>query len=190
MCIPWGGTETLSQGCTIVSWLLFPCLWIFSLLWLAIIWTCPLELMEGCGGWMKLVCLYLLSQSAVSDSLQPHGHSLPGSSVHEIFQARILEWVAISFSRASRQSRNRTHVLLHLLRWQVDSLLLCHLGGPNEAYCLQTRNRGRGKAFVSWSPTESCLVSISITKFYHRWVWEAACLGVESGSLSCVVSLS
>ena len=25
--------------------------------------------------------------------------SLPGSSVHEIFQARILEWVAISFSR-------------------------------------------------------------------------------------------
>jgi len=25
--------------------------------------------------------------------------SLPGSSVHEIFQARVLEWVAISFSR-------------------------------------------------------------------------------------------
>ena len=25
--------------------------------------------------------------------------SLPGSSVHETFQARILEWVAISFSR-------------------------------------------------------------------------------------------
>ena len=92
---------------------------------------------------MKLVCLYLLSRSAVSDSLQPHGQSPPGSSVHEIFQARILEWVAISFSRASRQSRNRTHVLLHLLRWQVDSLLLCHLGGPNEAYCLQTRIRGR-----------------------------------------------
>ena len=27
--------------------------------------------------------------------------SLPGSSVHGIFQARILEWVAISFSRGS-----------------------------------------------------------------------------------------
>ena len=26
--------------------------------------------------------------------------SLPGSSVHEIFQARVLEWVAISFSRS------------------------------------------------------------------------------------------
>ena len=26
-------------------------------------------------------------------------YSLPGSSVHGIFQARVLEWVAISFSR-------------------------------------------------------------------------------------------
>ena len=30
----------------------------------------------------------------------------PGSSVHEIFQARILEWVAISFSRGSSQPRD------------------------------------------------------------------------------------
>ena len=28
-------------------------------------------------------------------SLQTHGLSLPGSSVHEILQARMLEWVAI-----------------------------------------------------------------------------------------------
>ena len=33
---------------------------------------------------------------------------LPGSSVHEISQARILEWVAISFSRGSSWSRNWT----------------------------------------------------------------------------------
>ena len=32
-------------------------------------------------------------------SLQPHNCGPPGSSVHEIFQVRILEWVAISFSR-------------------------------------------------------------------------------------------
>ena len=31
--------------------------------------------------------------------------SLPGSSVHGIFQARVLEWVAISFSRGSSQAR-------------------------------------------------------------------------------------
>ena len=36
--------------------------------------------------------------------------SPPGSSVHEITQARILEWVAISFSGGSSWPRNRTHV--------------------------------------------------------------------------------
>ena len=34
--------------------------------------------------------------------------SFPGSSVHGILQARILEWVAISFSRGSPQPRDRT----------------------------------------------------------------------------------
>ena len=36
--------------------------------------------------------------------------SPPGSSVHGIFQTRILEWVAISFSRASSQSRGWTEL--------------------------------------------------------------------------------
>ena len=40
----------------------------------------------------------------------PMDCSLLGSSVHEIFQARILEWVAISFSSGSSQSRDRTQV--------------------------------------------------------------------------------
>ena len=35
---------------------------------------------------------------------------LPGSSVHEISQARILEWVAISFSRGFSWPRNQIHV--------------------------------------------------------------------------------
>ena len=36
--------------------------------------------------------------------------SLPGSSDHGIFQARVLEWVAISFSGGSSQPRDRTQV--------------------------------------------------------------------------------
>ena len=36
--------------------------------------------------------------------------SLPGSSVHEILQARVLEWVAISFSRESSQPRDPNQV--------------------------------------------------------------------------------
>ena len=40
----------------------------------------------------------------------PMNCSLPGSYIHGIVQARILEWVAISFSRRSSQPRNRTQV--------------------------------------------------------------------------------
>ena len=36
--------------------------------------------------------------------------SLPGSSVHGIHQARILEWVPILFSRGSSQLRDQTRV--------------------------------------------------------------------------------
>ena len=42
----------------------------------------------------------------------PMDCSLPGSSIHGIFQARVLEWVAISFSRGSSQPRDRTWVSL------------------------------------------------------------------------------
>ena len=63
-------------------------------------------------------CLSILymkeSESEVSQSCltlcDPVDCSPPGSSVHGILQARILEWVAISFSRASSQPRDQTQV--------------------------------------------------------------------------------
>ena len=39
--------------------------------------------------------------------------SPPGSSVHEIFQAKILEWVAISFSRGIFPTQGLNPGLLH-----------------------------------------------------------------------------
>ena len=51
-----------------------------------------------------------VSHSVMSDSLQPYGISPPGSSVDGILQARILEWVAIPFSRGLSQPRDRTQV--------------------------------------------------------------------------------
>ena len=51
-----------------------------------------------------------VSRSVVSDFLHPMDCSPPGPSVRGILQARILEWVAISFSRGSSQSRNRTWI--------------------------------------------------------------------------------
>ena len=54
------------------------------------------------------------SESEVTQSYltfrDPIDCSLPGSSVHGIFQARVLEWVAIPFSRESSQPRDRTWV--------------------------------------------------------------------------------
>ena len=40
----------------------------------------------------------------------PMNYSLPGSSVHEILQARILEWVAIASPKGSSQPRDRIHI--------------------------------------------------------------------------------
>ena len=40
----------------------------------------------------------------------PMDCSLPGLSVHGVFQARILEWVAISFSRGSSPPRDQTQI--------------------------------------------------------------------------------
>ena len=51
-----------------------------------------------------------LSLGFMSNSLNPMDCSLPGSSVHGILQAKILEWLAISFSRGSSRPRDRTQV--------------------------------------------------------------------------------
>jgi len=57
---------------------------------------------------------YTESESEVAQSYltlcHPMDCSLLGSSVHGIFQARILEWVAISFSTGSSQPRDRSQV--------------------------------------------------------------------------------
>ena len=85
-------------------------------------------LYEGVPGAMKLeknieslggsdTCLISTlfeSESEVAQSCRtlcdPMDYSLPGFSVHGIFQARVLEWDAISFSRGSSQARDRTCV--------------------------------------------------------------------------------
>ena len=55
----------------------------------------------------------------------PMDYSPPGCSVHRLLQARILEWVAISFSRGIFLTQGLN---LCLLSWQADSLLLSHQG--------------------------------------------------------------
>ena len=70
----------------------------------------------GNGAWFRKV------ESLAHPTLWPHGLYPPGSSNHEIFQARVLEWVAIAFSRGSSRPRDRTWVSRivgrHLRLWR------------------------------------------------------------------------
>ena len=61
----------------------------------------PITCLPFCCSLVAQLCLTLCN---------PMDYSLPGSSVNEISQARILEWVAISFSRVSSQPRDWTHI--------------------------------------------------------------------------------
>ena len=58
---------------------------------------------------MFSLCLCFVAQSCPS-LCNPLLSSPPGSSVHGIFQARLLEWLALLLSRGSSQSRDGTHV--------------------------------------------------------------------------------
>ena len=53
-------------------------------------------------------CCCLVAKSCPA-LCNPIDCTLQGSSLHEIFQARILEWVTISFSRGSARPRDGTH---------------------------------------------------------------------------------
>ena len=60
----------------------------------------------GVGCRFLLQCMKVKGESEVTQSCPTHSDpmdwSLPGSSVHGISQARVLEWVAISFSNAGK----------------------------------------------------------------------------------------
>ena len=70
-------------------------------------------------------------------------YSLPGSSIHGIFQARVLEWVAISFFRGSSQPSNRTQV-----------------------------SRIAGRCLYGLSHQASYLASLRLLSIYSRRRWE------------------
>ena len=65
----------------------------------------------GVGCHFLLQCMTVKSESEVAQSCptlnNPMDCSLPGSSVHGIFQARVLEWAAIAFSALITNLLNR-----------------------------------------------------------------------------------
>ena len=96
------------------------------------------------GRWYRVV-LYLATFSVLMSTMYPCACSLnhvllcdpmdcrpPGSSVHGISQARVLEWVAISSSRESSQPRDQIpiscsscisrHILYHCATWEAPKV--------------------------------------------------------------------
>jgi len=76
------------------------------------------------------VCVCSVVQSCLT-LCDPIDCSLPGSSIHGIFQARILEWLTISSSRGSFWPRDQTciscvscigkHVFYHWVTWKAQA---------------------------------------------------------------------
>ena len=114
-----------------------------------------------------------VSHSVVSDSLRPMNCTPPGSSILGIFQARILEWVAISFSRGPSWPRNWT---------QVSHIASClsHQGSPsleewdiNRQRSLKkgetiTKDSLKNPGILDFKTTISSFHSVLLS-FYTQW---------------------
>ena len=92
-------------------------------------WPLRISLLCVCWYICKLLymCLHAESRPALCN---PVDDSLPGSSVHGILQVRVLEWVAISYSRGSSQPWDRTCISciagrLYLLTYRGSQALVC-----------------------------------------------------------------
>ena len=93
----------------------------FWLLWLKLQWKFAFRCLS--------LCVYAKSLQLCLTLCDPMDCSPPGSSVHGILQARILEWVAMSSSRESSRPRDQSHDYC-LLHWQVGSSPLAPPGKP------------------------------------------------------------
>ena len=104
----------------------------------------------------------------MSDSFcNPMGCSLPRSSIHGISQARILEQVAISFSRGASWLRDQTHVdcigrqiLYHWDNREVQLILYLAQNPGKIAFIDRSRKRGLYADYENRFPGIVMLVSV------------------------------
>ena len=95
-------------------------------------WDSPGE-NTGAGCHFLLQCMKVKSESEVVQSCltlsDPMDCSLPGSSSHGIFQARVLEWSAIAFSeRAVKRTRSAPNSEKTMQRCDSSSIILNNMG--------------------------------------------------------------
>ena len=95
----------------------------------------------GVGCHLLLQCMKVKSEIEVAQSCptlsDPMDCSPPGSSVHGIFQARTLEWVAISFSNAWKwkvKVKSLSRVRLLATPWTADYQATLSMGFSRQEY--------------------------------------------------------
>ena len=124
-------------------------------------------------------------------SFLPHSECPPGSSVHGILQARILEWIAIPFCRGSSQPRDRTEVSCLAGRrftlwatreanWisKLRHIQTMHYGAP-ESSCIWSRVDRISRSFyeVKWSRSVMS-DSLQPHRLLHPWDFPGKNTGV------------
>ena len=128
----------------------------------------------------------VLSHSVMSESLRPNGlYSPPGSSVHGILQAKILEWVAMPSSRGSSQPRAQTQVsriadgfwILYCLSHQGSPWILEQVAYPLSKGSSWPRNWTgvfctAGGFFTSWVSREAQVKDYNTLK-QRRYNWDS-----------------
>ena len=106
------------------------------------------------------VCVCAHAQSCPTP-WDPMDCSLPGSSVHGIFQARILEWVAVSYSRRSSRPRDQTLVscISKRIVWHCAHSCLC------KRVSIETQEEGvqRASGLVNARPLGSMDSRVALT---------------------------
>ena len=104
--------------------------------------------------------------------------SPPGSSVCGIFQVRILEWVAISFSRGSFLTQGLNLCLLH---WQADSLPLNHLESP--FYIVKVKVKSLSRVRLLATPWTAAYEAPPSMGFSRQEYWSGVPLPSPKGKL-------
>ena len=111
----------------------------------------------------------LVAQSCLT-LCKPMDCRLPGSSVHGILLARVLEWAAIPFSRGSSWPRELNPCLLCLLHWQACSLSLVPPGKLNHIPLQEISPRLlENKEFCLLSQWNACWSASSTCCFHSNF---------------------
>ena len=96
------------------------------------------------------------SCSVMSTLSDPMDCSLPGSSIHGVFQARVLEWVIISFSNKESWVSKNWCFWTVVLEKTIESLLDCKIkpvsSKGNQSWIFIGRTDAKAEAPILWSP--------------------------------------